>query len=145
MIPPSTGAYVVPGGFLDFDILYSPRHLTFIIVYLAKYADSTFYYRYLESDEPILPPYAQGGDPKSDYVELLTKYSWSSEQVLYKAQPGLNGKYAYSGGVHQGYYGEDDITNGGAKMLISWTAPTGQDPASINTEYQLLTAEVDWV
>ena len=145
MIPSSSGAYFLSGAYLDLDIFYSPRHLTFIIVYLTKYADSTFYYRYLQSDKAILPPYTKGGDPKSDYVELLTKFPWSDERVLYKAQPGLNGKYVYSGGVHQGYYGTDDITNGGTKMLISWTAPTGQDPASINSEYQLVTAEVDWV
>ena len=145
MIPPSSGACFLSGEILDIDIFYSPRHLTFIAVYLTKFADNTFYFRYLESNKAILPPYAKGGDPMSDYVELMTKFQWSQQQVLYQAQPGINGKYIYSGGVHQGYYGTNDITNGGQKMLISWTAPTGQDPASFNSEYQIVTAEVDWV
>ena len=129
---------------MDIDVFYSPRHLTFIIVYMNIYADSTFYFRYLEADQGILPPFAPGGDSESDYVENIFKYSWSEEQVLYKASPGLSGKYIYSGGVHQGYYGSNDITNGGTRMLISWTAPTGQDPSSLISEYQIITAEIDW-
>ena len=129
---------------MDADLFYSPRHLTFIIVYMTTYADSTFYYRYLDASQSIVPPFGPGGDNTSDYVENIVKYSWSEEQVLYKASPGLGGKYAYSGGVHQGYYGTDDITNGGSKMLISWTSPTGLDPSSDDSEYQIITAEVDW-
>lgn len=129
---------------MNVDIFYSPRHLTFIAVYLTVYADSTFYYRYLETDSAILPPYAPGGDKSGDYVENIYKYSWSEEKILYKASPGLKGKYIYSGGFHRGYYGTDDISNGGSKMLLSWTAPTGQDPSSVVSEYQLLTAEVEW-
>lgn len=128
---------------MDVDVFYSPRHLTFIIVYMTIYADSTFYYRYLEAGQGILPPFAPGGT-SSDYVENILKYSWSAEQVMYKAATGLSGKYIYSGGVHEGYYGSNDIVNGGTKMLLSWTAPTGQDPSSAISEYQIVTAEVDW-
>ena len=144
MEAPSSTAYFIEGSLLDVDIFYSPRHLTFIVVYLTIYADSTFYYRYLQADTAILPPFAPGGDQSSDFVEKMIKYDWSTEQVLYKASPGLSGKYIYSGGVHQGYYGTDDITNGGSKMLLSWTAPTGQDPGSESGEYQIVTAEVEW-
>ena len=144
MQAPSSTAYFIKEDLLDVDVFYSPRHLTFIIVYLTVYADSTFYYRYLQADQAILPPYAPGGDPSEDYVENLLKYDWSEEQVLYKASPGLSGKYIYGGGLHQGYYGANDITNGGSKMLLSWTAPTGQDPGSEVSEYQVVTAEVDW-
>ena len=98
----------------------------------------------MNADQAILPPYAPGGDPSSDYVENMVRYEWSEEHVLYKASPGLSRKYIYSGGVHQGYFGADDITNGGSKMLISWTAPTGLDPATEESEYQIVTAEVDW-
>lgn len=144
-VQPSTStAYFISGPLMDVDLFYSPRHLTFIIVYMTAYADSTFYYRYLEASKAILPPSAPGGDQSSDYVENLTKYQWSAEKVLYKTPPGLGNTYAYSGGVHQGYYGSDDITNGGTKMLLSWTAPTGQNPASLNSEYQIVTAEIDW-
>ena len=129
---------------MDMSFFYSPRHLTFIVVYLSAYADSTFYYRYLKADQGILPAYAPGGDQGSDYVENLLKYDWSEQQVLYKAAVGKNGKYIYAGGVHYGYYGSNDITNGGSKMLLSWTAPTGEDPSSVDSEYQIVTAEVSW-
>lgn len=129
---------------MDVDIFYSPRHLTFIAVYLTIYADSTFYYRYLESDRPVLPPYAPGGNTADDFVANILRFKWSDEKVLYKASPGLSGKYIYAGGVHKGYYGSDDITNGGSRMLLSWTAPTGLDPSSISSEYQLVTAGIDW-
>lgn len=140
----SSKAFFIEGAFMDVDVFYSPRHLTFIIVYLTIYADSTFYYRYLEADQGILPPFAPGGDTSSDYVENIFKYKWSDEQVLYKAAQGLSGKYIYAGGVHAGYYGSNDITNGGTKMLLSWTAPTGLDPSSFLSEYQIVTAEIDW-
>lgn len=129
---------------MDIDVFYSPRHLTFIAVYMTIYADSTFYYRYLEADQGILPPFAPRGDSTKDYVENIFKYKWSAEQVLYKASPGISGKYIYAGGVHAGYYGSNDITNGGSRMLLSWTAPTGQDPASLISEYQIITAEINW-
>ncbi len=129
---------------MDIDIFYSPRHLTFIAIYLTIYADSTFYFRYLQADSIILPPYAPGGKTTPDYVENILKYTWSEEKVLYKANPGLDGNYIYSGGFHKGYYGSNDITNGGSKMLLSWTAPTGLDPSSFQSEYQLITAEVEW-
>ncbi len=129
---------------MNVDIFYSPRHLTFIAVYLTVYADSTFYFRYLLTDSAILPPYAPGGDKSEDYVENIYKHTWSEEKILYKASPGLKGRFIYSGGFHKGYYGLDDISNGGSRMLLSWTAPTGQDPSSVASEYQLLTAEVEW-
>lgn len=125
-------------------MFYSPRHLTFIAVYLSAYADSVFYYKYLKADQGILPAYAPGGDPGSDFVENILKYEWSDEEVLYKAAVGKNGKYIYAGGVHYGYYGSNDITNGGSKVLLSWTAPTGEDPSSFENEYELYTAEVEF-
>lgn len=144
MQPSSSNAYFIEGAFMDADVFYSPRHLTFIIVYMTIYADSTFYYRFLKADQAILPPFAPGGDPSSDYVENILKYSWSEEQVLYKSSPGLSGKYIYSGAVHLGYYGSDDILNGGSSMLLSWTAPTGLDPSTLKSEYQIPTAEITW-
>lgn len=129
---------------MDVDVFYSPRHLTFIIVYLNSNADNTFYFRYLKADHAILPPGAAGGDVSADYVEALVAYPWSIEQVLYKASPGLSGKYIYAGGVHQAYFGDNDITSGGTKMLLSWTAPTGLNPASETSEYQLVTADIEW-
>ena len=143
-MPSSTStAYFIKAPIMDIDVFYSPRHLTFVAVYLTKYADNTFYYRYLKAGQAILPSYAPGADKNSDYVENMLKFPWSDEYVLYKAKPGLNGKYIYSGGVHLEYFGKDDIANGGTKMLLSWTAPTGQDPSTESSEYQTITAEVN--
>ncbi|KAL9010228.1 MAG: hypothetical protein Q9173_004816 [Seirophora scorigena] len=146
-IMPSTTskAFFIEGPIMDIDIFFSPKHMTFIVVYLTIYADSTFYYRYLKAPSAIIPGYAPGGDKNSDYAENLLKYDWSEEQVLYKAQTGLGGSFIYSGGVHTRYFGSDDIVNGGSRMLLSWTAPTGQNPASAVTEYQIVTAEVNLV
>lgn len=143
-MPPSTStAFFLKAPIMDVDVFYSPRHLTFIAIYLTIYADNVFYYRYLIADSAILPPFAPGGDKNSDYVENLLKYEWSDEQVLYKAKPGLNGKYIYSGGVHLGYFGSNDISNGGSRILLSWTAPTGKEPSTATSEYQIVTAEVN--
>ncbi|KAL8782066.1 MAG: hypothetical protein Q9213_005738 [Squamulea squamosa] len=140
----SSKAFWIDGPIMDIDVFYSPRHKTFIAVYLTIYADSTFYYRYLQADQPIIPCYAPGGDKNSDYVENLLKYKWSNEQVLYKAKPGLGGAFIYAGGIHTRYFGSDDIVNGGTRLLLSWTAPTGQNPASAASEYQIVTAEVNF-
>ncbi|MCJ1381445.1 hypothetical protein MMC17_004555 [Xylographa soralifera] len=145
MQAPTSTAYFIAGSFMDVDVFYSPRHLTFIIVYMTIYADSTFYYRYLQADQAILPPFAPGGNPSEDYVANILQYNWSEEYTLYKTGTGLGGAYTYAGSVHQGYFGADDIVNGGSKMLLSWTAPTGLDPASETSEYQIITAEIDWV
>lgn len=127
------------------DVFYSPRHLIFTTVCMARYTDSTFYYRYLEVSQGILPPCAPGGDSSSGYIENILNYKWSTQQVLYKAAPSLGGKYIYSGGVHLGYYGSGDVLNGGQKMLLSWTAPSDLEPSTLTSEYQIPTAEITWV
>lgn len=129
--------------FQDVDMFYSELHKTIFMVYMNIFADNTFYYRYLNVSSPIMTPF-NGGDSNTDYVENILTQPWSKEQVLYEAPPSTSGRYVYAGGVHQGYFGADDITNGGTKMLLSWTAPTGQLPSSSNSEYQILTAEVNW-
>lgn len=145
MLDSSSNAFFITGDpYMDIDIFYSPRHLTFIAVYLNHYADSTFYYRYLMADSAIFPPYAPNGNKDEDIVENFVKYKWSDEYVLYKAAPGISGDFIYAGGVHQQYYGPDDIANGGSKMLLSWTAPTGQDASTLASEYQIVTAEIHW-
>ncbi|KAI9822028.1 MAG: hypothetical protein M1832_003200 [Thelocarpon impressellum] len=144
MQAPDSPAHFVKGAFMDGDIFYSPAHLTFIFVFLNPFADNTFYFSYLEADHAILPPSVPGADPNSDYAENLVKFGWSDPQVLYKATAGPTGMYIYAGGVHQGYFDDDDITNGGKKMLLSWTAPTGKNPASDPSEYSIMTAEVEF-
>lgn len=145
MLDRSSQAFFISGSpLMDVDIFYSPRHLTFIAVYLTAYADSAFYYRYLKADSAVIPSYAPGGDESADAVEKMVQHDWSEERLLYQARKGLEGHYVYAGGVHQGYYGTDDITNGGSRMLLSWTSPTGLDPSTLKSEYEIVTAEIVW-
>ena len=138
MLPTDSTSYMLDTAAMDLDIIYSPYHGTFIAVYLTPMADNTFYFRYLKSDSPITPPYAGGS---GDYAESLVKNSWSSEQKLYTANTPCQ-LYIYAGGVHAGYFGNDDITNGGTKMLISWTQHTCQDASSEASGYSHMTAVI---
>ena len=144
MLTDDSKAFFVEGIFMDVNVFYSPRHLTFIIVYLTTYADNIFHYRYLLADQAIRPHYAPGGEADPDYVDNIYKYKWSEELFLYQAPKSLSGKYIYAGAVHAGYYGSNDITNGGTRMLLSWTSPTGEKPESLLSEYQIVTAGIDW-
>ena len=134
----SFDAYLISVEIMDIDIFYSPRHLTFIMIYLTKYADNTFYYRYLNSSKPIIPGYA-GGDSSSDYVEQIVHGPWSVEEVLYKAAEPPSGNYIYDGSFHAGYFGDDDLIEGGNKMLLSWTQHTGLDATSAQSGYAHIT------
>ena len=127
---------------MDIDIFYSPHHATFIAVYLTCDADNTFYYRYLKAPSAIVPPYASGGDANTDYGENLVQHPWSEQHVLYKP-PAPAVSYLYAGAVHASYFGDNDITNGGTKMLLSWTEHTGQDAASPPSGYSHVTAMVE--
>ena len=140
-------ALIIEGSFIGIDIFYSSRYSTFIVVYMTTYVGNTFYYRYLKTPTAIIPKHAGGDfgrDSDVDYVENIVHNRWSDSMILYKANPGASGKSVYSGSVHQGYYDNDDISNGGSRMLLSWTAPTGQDAGSTLSEYQIMTGEVQW-
>ena len=130
---------------MDFELFYSPHHKTFIMVYLTPHADNTFYYRYLEAPNPIIPAYTSKMDDNSDYdyVSEILLHPWSDEQILYKAATPPSGNYIYAGGVHAGYFGDDDITKGGKKMLLSWTEHTGEDANSPKSGYAHMTASVE--
>ncbi|TKA79156.1 hypothetical protein B0A49_02795 [Cryomyces minteri] len=140
----SSTAYAVAGAFMDGDIFYSPHHKTFLFIYLNPYADNKFYYRYLQSDHAVIPSYSDANG-EEDYVENIVRHTWSDERVLFEAPMPKNGHYIYAGGVQMGYFEGDDVTNGGKRMLISWSAPTGENPASSDSEYQFCTAEINWV
>jgi hypothetical protein len=142
MLPSTSTAYLINDSIMDIDVFYSPYHATFIMVYLTCDADNTFYYRYLQSDHAIVYPCANRSFiSESDCVENIVKYNWSSPQILYKASPPPFG-YIYAGAVHGGYFGINDITNGGTKMLLSWTQHTGMDAASPPSGYAHMTAAV---
>ncbi|OQV05332.1 hypothetical protein CLAIMM_10092 [Cladophialophora immunda] len=110
----------------DLDVIYVPALRSFVMVYLNTLADNTFYYRYLDPD--------LNADDKDFDVENIVKAKWSDEQVLAKVDAPAQG-YIYAGGVHAGYFGADDVANGGWKMLITWTEHTGKDAASPESGY----------
>lgn len=139
----TTDAFFVTGDFSTVDVFYSPRHLTFVMVYQDTFADDKFYWQYLQAPVPIIPEYA-GGAYLTDYVEEVTQHSWSAPQVLYQAAPGKEGAYIYSGGVNMGYFDQDDIINGGNKMLIGWVTPEGDDANATDQGYQHTTAVIEW-
>jgi len=138
-MPPATSssnAFIIDQPIMNMDLIYSPAHKTFIMIYLTPEADNTFYYRYLvgkdNSTLSILPPYEEGGD--EHYVENLFKNTWSDQQVLFTI-PAPERGYAYAGGMHGGYFGTDDIANGGTKMLCTWTEHTKVDPDKPDSGY----------
>lgn len=104
------------------------------------YTDNSFYWMYLKA--PALTPGYAGGSME-DFVEAMYTYTWSSAVLLFKA-PAPSTSYNYGGGMHQGYFGDDDILNGGNRMLLTWTHPTGKNAMSATTGYQLVSAEVQW-
>lgn len=147
-MPPTnstSNAFLLDQSIMNMDVIYSPGHMTFIMVYLTSEADNTFYYRYLigqdNSTLTIIPPYEDGGE--EDYVENLIQQKWSEQRVLFSIPTPARG-YAYAGGLHAGYFGEDDITNGGMKMLLSWTEHTKVDPNVPNSGYAHKTQIIDF-
>lgn len=122
-------------------MFYSPRHLTFIMVFMDIYVDNKIYWSYLKATKPIVPTYAGGS--MSDIGQYITQYSWSS-WILLMNLPTPGAYYAYGGGMHPGYFGETDITRGGNKMLLTWTSPTGLNAASVGTQYSMMSAVATW-
>jgi len=106
-----------------------------------QYTDSTFYWRYLKAPKPLIPGYLGGN--ATDFDQAIYTYSWSADYTLFKSPPPSR-SYNYAGGVHQGYYGDDDITQGGSRMLLTWTHPTGKAAQSATTGYQVISAEINW-
>lgn len=118
----------------DLDVVYVPALHSFLMIYLNTLADNTFYYRYLPLD--------LNADDKDFDVDDIVKSKWSDEKVLAKIDAPAQG-YIYAGGMHAGYFGDDDITNGGYKILISWTEHTGKDAAAPESGYAHKTALVE--
>jgi hypothetical protein len=145
-LPTTATSFLINQPVMDFDLIYSPHHKTFLMVYLTPHADNTFYYRYLQSSSPIIPAYDKSSNAGNqyDYVEELVKHTWSEEQILFKANKPPAGNYIYAGSIHSGYFGDDDITKGGKKMLISWTEKTGFDAATPKSGYAHVTAGIEW-
>ncbi|ERF68911.1 hypothetical protein EPUS_08071 [Endocarpon pusillum Z07020] len=144
-LPPTATSFLIEHPIMDFDLFYSPYHKTFIMVYLTPHGDNTFYYRSLQAPHPIIPAYTtpNADIPDYDYVSEILLHPWSEEQTLYKAAIPPSGNFIYAGGVHAGYFGDEDITKGGKKMLISWTEQTGEDANTPKSGYAHMTAGVE--
>lgn len=119
----------------DLDVIYVPILRSFLMIYLKTLADNTFYYRHLPLD--------LDAEARDLYGENIVKGKWSEEKVLTKIDAPVEG-YIYAGGMHAGYFGEDDITNGGWKMLITWTEHTGKDAATPESGYAHKSAHVQF-
>ena len=124
----------------DFDLIYSPYFKNFFMIYLTNMADNTLYWRYCQNPGGYVPVYQGGPD---DWAEAIRSCAWSGRQVMYNI-PKPEREFVYAASVHAGYYRDDDITQGGRKMLISWTEKTGQDASSPDAGYAHKTAYVDW-
>ena len=125
------------GSFSAVDVFYSPRHLTFIMVFMNNYVDNTIYWRFLRGP-PIVPTYAGGN--ATDIAQYIYQYPWSGQGTLIKTTPRTS--FSYDGGATLGYFGADDISRGGNKMLLSWTEPNGYAANGNLTGYYLGTAMV---
>ncbi|KAJ9620754.1 hypothetical protein H2204_012164 [Knufia peltigerae] len=134
MPSPKSTATMIDVPVQDLDVFYVPALRSFAMVYLNTVADNTFYYRYLPLDLNV--------DENADYEDVVTS-QWSDEKVLAKIDSPAEG-YIYAGGMHAGYFGDDDITNGGWKMLITWTEHTGKDAASPESGYAHKSAYVEF-
>jgi hypothetical protein len=128
---------------VDLDIIYMPKAKTFMMIYTSFPPDNTFYYRqlYPNTDHTVgvYPPYEKYGDEL--WAETIITGKWEdNDHVLYKVpNPAMGTMYA--AGVHAGYYGSDDIVNGGNSILVSWTEHTGKEGESPESGYAHKTAK----
>ena len=104
------GEMYLPGTFTSGNVFFSPFFRTFVIIYMNRMVDSTFYIRHLDLENPLDPEstiWRQGGKRSegitAEDVEALVKYAWSAEQVLYKSPPGPGG-FNYLGAAHPEYF-----------------------------------------
>ena len=137
-------ALILKETILDFDIIYAPAYDNFIMIYTTYNPDNTFYYRFVDpkhNKANLIAPYKNGGN--DNYAEAIVTGTWSARAKLYQAPDPAVGSL-YAGAVHQGYFGNNDITNGGKKMLLTWTEHTGQDATSEATGYALMSAVVEF-
>ncbi|EXJ64329.1 hypothetical protein A1O7_00665 [Cladophialophora yegresii CBS 114405] len=130
----SSNAVMLDMQVQDLDVVYVPAIRSFLMIYLNTLADNTFYYRHLPLD--------LDADDQDCDVDNIVKAKWSAEKVLAQIEAPIEG-YIYAGGMHAGYFGDDDITNGGSKILITWTEHTGQDAASPESGYAHKSAYVE--
>lgn len=99
----------MPGTFSSGSVFFSPYFRTFIMVYLNKRADSTFYIRFLDLSQPLTEDktWKKGGKRgkglEAEDAEALVRYSWSPEQKLWVSPPGKGG-FNYAGSPHPEFF-----------------------------------------
>lgn len=152
----SSNATFIQGDFWSVDLFYSPYHATYIIVYLRGGDDAGFHYRYLatSNSSAIVPfwvkptSFVNADGPSGSYVDIaeeLVRNKWSKEHALHVVRPGSQNITPSYGGVQLGYFDEDDIANGGKKMLLIWNMPVW-DPkqTSLYGNDEVISTVVEW-
>ncbi|KAL8955207.1 MAG: hypothetical protein Q9183_006745 [Haloplaca sp. 2 TL-2023] len=102
------------------------------MVYLNRFADSIFYIRFLDLNDPLdddqvwMERGKHGKGITADDVEALVKYAWSPEQELFKSPPGKGG-FNYAGMPHPEYFNRQYYASStfpkatwGSKRLSPW-------------------------
>ena len=93
-----------------------PYFSTFIMIYFNKLADSTFYIRYLDLENPLSSDIIwtnggrNGAGIRCSDAEALVKYAWSPEQILYISPTGKGG-YNYAGNPHPEYFNRQYLSS----------------------------------
>jgi hypothetical protein len=127
---------------VDLDIIYMPKSATFMMIYTVFPPDNKFYWRQLYPHPGthigVYPPYKQYGD--DHWADTMLTGDWESKaHVLYTVpDPAVGSMYA--GGVHAGYFGNEDITNGGDSILLTWTEHTGKSGDAPESGYAIKSA-----
>lgn len=72
---------------------------------------------------------ATPGLPLSSYLwdwvpEQIVKNAWSSEEFIYEAEPVTEGSFSFAGSIALGYLADQDLKNGGDKLMLVWTGKT---------------------
>ena len=114
---------------VDLDMVYNPKANTFIMIYTVFPPDNKFYYRellpYPGTLNGVFPPYESYGD--DHWADTIVSGKWDGEaSLLYQVKDPPVGTM-YAGGIHAGYFGDEDITNGGNSILLTWTEHTGKE------------------
>lgn len=109
---PSTtdpGQIYLTGSFASGSVFYSPYFKTFLLIYMDKFADSTFLVRYLDLEKPSCGSlvWIEGGKNGTgigpDDAEALVWYEWSPQQNLYVSPTGKGG-FSYAGFAHPEFF-----------------------------------------
>jgi len=133
-----SASIAVPITMTSGDIFYAPAFKTYIMVYAMNLG--LMYYSYLKAASSIVPTTTSDGIC-TDIMENIFKYQWSKPVLMLNTWT-TGGSYSYDGGVLQGYFDDDDITNGGNCMLVHWSAQPGGKAGNIVDAYQFRSAKV---